>query len=61
MDEKSQKWLRNFLRQVMPEKEKADAAYPIPPGLTRYEAMLFVMRQAGHDVSKYPPHFPDDE
>lgn len=45
----------------MPEREKADAAYPIPPGLTRYEAMLFVMRQAGHDVSMYPEHFPADE
>ena len=44
-----------FLQQPITEKERKDAAFSLPEGeMTRYQALLYVMEQAGHDVSMYP-------
>lgn len=43
-----------FLRQPITEAERQSAAFPLPEGeMTRYQALLYVMEQAGHDVSMY--------
>lgn len=44
-----------FLKQPITEAERKSAAFPLPEGeMTRYEALRYVMIQAGHDVSMYP-------
>lgn len=44
-----------FLSQPITEAERQGAAFPLPEGeMTRYQAMRYIMEQAGHDVSMYP-------
>ena len=43
-----------FLAQPITEAERQSAAFPLPEGeMTRYQAMRYIMEQAGHDLSGY--------
>ena len=54
MNQELQKMLRKFLSEFMPESERLNCKILIPQGMTRYQAMIFSLRQAGHDVSMFP-------
>lgn len=54
------KFMDWFLQQPITEKERKDAAFPLPEGeMTRYQAMRYIMEQAGHDVSSIFPETPE--
>lgn len=50
-----QEFAITFLKQPITEEMRRLAAFPLPDRpMSNYEALRYVMVQAGHDVSMYP-------